>query len=309
MNHFLNSIYWKKVKEALGNKVYSADGTWFQTTKLPKVNKYIGYIPRADLNKIDLHEIYKVAKQQHCVYVSIDPDNLKDEIDFHEFVTRHSSLDIRKGRPTQLQATIVMDLTKREEELLSAMKQKHRYNIKIAKKNNVEVKIDNTKESINTFVNLHEETVTRQEYNDRDSNYIKKVWEVLNEIQVLNPEFETHIPETFIATAYFEGKPLGSWFLIGFGDTLYYPYGGSSEEHKNVMANYLLVWEVIKFGQQKGYKKLDLMGVLPDKSDGYSRFKVGFGGEEIEYADTIDIVIDPLMYKVMKSLSFLRGMV
>jgi len=202
-----------------------------------------------------------------------------------------------------------MDLTKREEELLSAMKQKHRYNIKIAKKNNVEVKIDNSKESINTFVKLHEETVTRQEYNDRDSNYIKKVWEVLNEIQVLDPGFETHIPETFIATAYFEGKPLGSWFLIGFGDTLYYPYGGSSEEHKNVMANYLLVWEVIKFGQHKGYKKLDLMGVLPDKSDGYSRFKVGFGGQEIEYADTIDLVIDPLIYKVVKSLSFLRNFI
>jgi len=305
MNHFLNSIYWKKVKEALGNKVYSADGTWFQTTKLPKINKYIGYIPRADLNRIDLNEIYKKAKEENCVYVSIDPDNLKnEEIEVHE-----SGLTIKKGRPTQLQATIVMDLTKREEELLSAMKQKHRYNIKIAKKNNVEIKIDNTKQSVETFVKLHEETVTRQEYNDRDSNYIKKVWEVLNELQVLHPEFETHIPETFIATAYFEGKPLASWFLIGFGDTLYYPYGGSSEENKNAMATYLLVWEVIKFGQQKGYKKLDLMGVLPDKSDGYSRFKVGFGGQEIEYADTVDIVIDPLMYKIIKGLSFLRNFV
>ncbi len=309
MNHFLNSIYWKKVKEALGNKVYDADGTWFQTTKLPKLNKYIGYIPRADLTKIDLNEICKKAKEENCVYVSIDPDNLKSEINENQLSTINHQLTTRKGRPTQLQATIIMDLTKREEELLSAMKQKHRYNIKIAKKNNVEIKIDNSKESVETFVKLHEETVTRQEYNDRDSSYIKKVWEVLNEIQVLHPDFESHIPETFIATAYFEGKPLASWFLIGFGDTLYYPYGGSSEENKNVMATYLLVWEVIKFGQQKGYKKLDLMGVLPDKSDGYSRFKVGFGGEEVVYADTVDIVIDPLMYKLVKSFSFLRNFI
>lgn len=302
MNHFLNSLYWEKVKEAQGNKVYKADGTWFQTTKVPFINKYIGYIPRADLTKINLHEIYKIGKRENCIFISIDPDNLKNA--HHEY--DHSGLIIKKGRPTQLQSTIIIDLTKREEDLLSAMKQKHRYNIKIAKKNNVEVKINNTKESLKDFLELHEKTVSRQGYNDRNSNYIKKVWEVLNELQVLHPEFESHIPETFIATAFYKEQALGSWFLIGYGDTLYYPYGGSSEEHKSVMANYLLVWDVIKFGQQKGYKHLDLMGVLSDKTDGYSRFKVGFGGNEIEYANTIDLVIEPKLYKVFKSLSFLR---
>ncbi|MEP7103947.1 MAG: peptidoglycan bridge formation glycyltransferase FemA/FemB family protein [Candidatus Dojkabacteria bacterium] len=296
--HFLNSIYWKKVKEALGNKVYDAGGTWFQTTPIPLINKSIGYIPRADLNKVNLQEIYNKAKEAGCVYVSIDPDNAKtiDGEGITEVNSHESTVKINKGRPTQLQRTVIINLEKREEELLAAMKQKHRYNLKIAKKNNVEIKISQSEDALNEFLKLHEETVSRQEYNDRDSEYIKKVWEVLNESSVVSHQK----PVTYIATAYYQQIPLGSWFLIGFGDTLYYPYGGSSDLHKKVMPIYLLVWEVIKFGQNHGYKKLDLMGIQKDKSDGYSRFKDGFGGDEVEYEDTIDLVINKFWYSILK---------
>jgi lipid II:glycine glycyltransferase (peptidoglycan interpeptide bridge formation enzyme) len=77
--------------------------------------------------------------------------------------------------------------------------------------------------------------------------------------------------------------------LLNFKDTLYYPYGGSSKIHPEVMANNLICWEAIKLGKKLGLKKFDMWGALgpnPSPSDpwyGFHRFKAGYGGKHIEF--------------------------
>lgn len=300
MKHLLQSTYWKEVKKALGNKVYDFDGGWFQTTKLPLVNKFVGYIPRIDLKTFSLDSLVQEAKKANCISVSIDPSNLNDEE-----INLGKSFKIVKGRATQMQNNVVISLDQSDEDLLKNMKQKHRYNIKVAEKHNVRVEISDSENALQEFLKLHGETVSRQKYKDRNNEYLKTVWSTLknNELEIAD---ETPL-DIKIATAYFENKALASWMIIGYGETLYYPYGGSSDENRNVMATYLLVWEVMKWGKNNTYKYLDTMGVQEDKSDGYSRFKSGFGGAEIKYKDTIDLVIDPLYYKTFKTLSFVRN--
>jgi peptidoglycan pentaglycine glycine transferase (the first glycine) len=339
MTHLLQSSYWKEVKKNLGNKVYDFNGGWFQTTKLPFLNKYVGYVPRIDLHAgLNYESLYAEAKKANCIFVSIEPMNVQENYRLDQPV---DNIMFAKGVPVQMQHNVILDLSQSEEELLSKMKQKHRYNIKLAEKNGVKVEISDSKESLDTFLALHEETVQRQKYNDRSSSYIKTVWETLNKpsafsLQPSNNEQlaisneqssskdqvtsdksieeqaneltsqQSNKLETKVAIAYYENEPISAWMLIGHNEILYYPYGGSSDKHRNVMATYLLVWEIIKWAKANGYKYFDLMGVLEDKSDGYSRFKTGFGGSEIKYMDTIDMVIDPLLYKVFKTLSFLR---
>lgn len=292
--NFLQSQYWRTIKEKLGNKTYSSGNVWFQTTKVPGLNRYIGYVPRPKLSEIDWNQLYEEGKKANCVYISIDPDDLK--VEGNRIQTEHT---LHQGTPTHLQENVILDISKTEDELLAAMKQKHRYNLKLAQKKNVVVKISGEEAMFEEFLKLYAETVKRQNYYGRSEEYLRTVWESLK-------QETTEKPLSLIATAYFEGKPLSSWMLFLYGDTIYYPYGGSSEENKNVMATYSLVWELIRWGKQNGYTKVDLWGIEPGSDDGFSRFKLGFGGEYIVYADTIDLVIDSNLYSSIKAAFKLR---
>lgn len=291
--NFLQSNNWKKTKEALGNKCYGVGEYFFQTTKLPYLNKSIGYMPRVDLNKVDFTELINQAKKASCVFVTIDPDNLATELNSLEFIKR-KGLNVDYGLPIHLPKTSIIDLSLDENTLLSNMKQKTRYNLKLAQKKGLNVVVSKEDSELETFINLYLETVKRQNYSGRSSKYLREVWN----------QFKDNV---FITTAYFEDKPLVSWFVIAYDNTLTYVYGGSSEEYKNLMAPYLVVWELIKYGKENGYIQLDLFGIKDNLSDGYSRFKTGFGGNTVEYAATVDIIIESNLYRFIKLLYKIRN--
>jgi len=284
--NFLQSEQWYKTKLDLGNKSFRVGEYFFQTTKIPYLNKYIGYMPRVDLNKLDLNELVLKAKEANCVFVTIDPENLKVDLDSLTLL-KGKNLNASYGLPIHLQNTVMINLEKSEEELLAEMKQKTRYNLKLAQKKGVKVVISNQESDLALFTNLYLETIKRQKYAGRSSKYLKKVWN----------NFKGNV---FIAAAYFENTVLASWFVIACDKTLTYVYGGSSEEYKNLMAPYLLEWELCKYGKEHGFKYLDLFGIKKDLSDGYSRFKNGFTPEIVEFADTVDLIIDPSLYSILK---------
>lgn len=293
--NFLQSEQWLKTKQELGNKTFKVGGYFFQTTKIPYLNKYIGYMPRVDLNKLNIEELINRAKSENCVFVTIDPENLKSELDSLSFF-RNKGINTDLGLPIHLQNTVMIDLEKSQEDLLAGMKQKTRYNLKLAQKKGVKVVISDEDPELALFTDLYLKTIKRQGYSGRSSNYLKTVWN----------NFKGNV---FIATAYYENTALASWFVIAYEDTLTYVYGGSSEEYKNLMAPYLLVWELSKYGKEKGFKSLDLFGIKKDLSDGYSRFKAGFGGDIIEFSDTVDLIIDSKMYSLIKLAYKLRNII
>lgn len=291
--NFLQSQQWFDTKTKLGNKCYSVGNYFFQTTKLPYVKKTIGYMPRVDLKKIDINELIHKAKEANCIFLTIDPENYKQDLDSIEFFNK-MNLIVAEGKPIHLQNTVLIDLNKSEEELLASMKQKTRYNLKLAQKKGLNVVISSENVEYEKFVELYLTTLKRQNYSGRSKNYLDTVWN----------EFKG---KSVIATVYYNSTPLASWFLIAYDNVLTYVYGGSSEEYKNLMGPYLLVWELVKFGKEKGYQYFDLFGVKKDLSDGYSRFKSGFGGKQIEYSDTVDLVIDSKLYSIFNFVYKLRN--
>jgi len=302
--HFLQSKYWREIKERLGNKTYEVGDYFFKTTKLPLLDKNVGYMPRPDLKKLDLEKLYIEGKKARCINIVIDPSNLKGELDKEQLDKFTNSKYLVERTPElqiHLQNNVVIDLNLADEELLKNMKQKHRYNLKLAQKKGVEVKIENSEESFKVFLKLYKETIGRQQYHGRNEHYLETAWKVLKEAE---SKEQTNLVQ--IATAYYQGEPLVSWFLINFDKTIYYPYGGSSEKDKNVMAPYALVWEIIQWGKKEGYASFDLFGIKEDTDDGYSRFKVGFGGTQLKYEDTLNLIIDRNLYSLFKVASAIR---
>jgi lipid II:glycine glycyltransferase (peptidoglycan interpeptide bridge formation enzyme) len=291
--NFLQSQEWFNTKLELGNNCYQVGNYFFQTTRIPILNKFVGYMPRVDITKIDIKDLLIKAEMADCVFVAIDPENLKKDINSVEFF-KQKAINSALGIPVHLQNTLVLNSEKSDEEFLSAMKQKTRYNLKLAQKKGLNVVISTEEGEFDVFIDLYLKTLKRQNYSGRSSEYIRTV----------RANFKNKV---FVATAYLNNTPLASWFLIEYDNTLTYVYGGSSEEYKNLMAPYLLVWEVFKFAKDKQIKFIDLFGVKNDLSDGYSRFKAGFGGELIEYADTVDIIIQPNIYTGLKTLQKIRN--
>ena len=138
------------------------------------------------------------------------------------------------------------------------------------------------------------ETASRQGFLPHSSAYYKKCFETLSKHNLAN-----------ILIAYYndgiKNEPLAAWMLFNKDNVLYYPYGTSSNEHRNLMPSNLLAWEAIKLGKDLNCTLFDMWGADNDETSswwGFTKFKLGYGGQMVKYIDSYDFVIEPLIYKI-----------
>lgn len=275
----------------------------FQLTlhKIPHTFLKIGYLPRSVFPSKEVTDyIYEYGKENFLVLIKVEPNIRAGEHNDDVKRIKDDKRVLHSPAPLFPKWTQTIDLTKSEDELLKQMKPKTRYNIRLAQKKGVTVKEESTDEGFETFIKLYFETTARQKYYGHNREY----HEIIS--QTLRPSI------SHILISYYEGKPLGAYELFLFNDVLYYPYGGSSLEHKEVMAPNLLMWEAIRFGKKHGAKSFDLWGSLAPNYDkdhmwsGFTRFKEGYGAEFTEMIGSYDIVVRPLIYKVFNIAQKIR---
>lgn len=210
---------------------------------------------------------------------------------------------VRSPHPLFPAWTQTLDLAPSEEELLKKLKSKTRYNLRLAQKKGVTVKEESTDQGFETFSKLYFETTKRQKYHGHDYHYHKVVWQRMKKSQAR------------ILIAYFKKTPLAAYELFYFNNVLYYPYGGTSELYRNLMASNLLMWEAILLGKKLGAKKFDMWGSLPPDYDmaspwaGFTRFKEGYGTEFEEFVGSYDLKIEERMYKLYNLAYKLRHII
>ena len=276
--HICQSPEWGEVKTKIGTPAVRVGEVQFTLHKVPLLPFNVGYCPKVDVEKIDWEKLKVAGKEHNCIFIKIESN---------EAVSRD---DIKKAKPIFATQTILLDLTKPEEELLVSMKQKTRYNVRLAQKKGVVVEERNDEESLEIFLKLQKETVKRQGFFVHPDSYYRTVWEVLR------PKGMAHL-----LIAQVENTPVVAWLLLKYQDTLYYPYGGSSTEFKKYMASNLMMWEAIKLGKKLGCKTFDVWGATDDKTDpwyGFTRFKLGYGGQLVSFPGAYDLVLKPVWYKV-----------
>ena len=196
----------------------------------------------------------------------------------------------------------VVDLTLSEEEILSGMKQKGRYNIKIAEEAGLTLTTSNLADSkeLNAFFDQYQKTGQRHKIAYRSKQYFTTLLEILGGKGY-----------ALACTVWHAQKPLASGIFILFGESALYLYGGSSDEDRNLMAPYLMHWEMIKYAKEKGLKEYNFLGVAPDDDQnhpwaGITRFKKQFGGEQVNIVGCFDLPVKPLEYKAFKIAESIR---
>lgn len=327
VSHPLQSYEWGEFREKTGVKVIRrgffekgklVKGFTLTIHKIPKTPFNIGYLPKGDLPDEDLvNELQKIGKEEKCIFVQLEPNVVLNHHSGEE-QSDNSGIDSGQARMTQLDLTpashplftkytFVLDLTKSEEELLKAMHPKARYNIKVAKKHGVEIIEDNSQIAFEEYWRLMKETTSRQNFYAHTKEYHKIQWEIFKEKKENKNGLESHL---FLAK--YQGKILTAWVLFVFKDTLYYPYGASSSENREVMASNLIMWEAVRFGKKLALKKFDMWGALgpnPDLKDpwyGFHNFKEKYGPSHIKFVGSYDLVINPVLYQGYKLADKLR---
>lgn len=205
----------------------------------------------------------------------------------------------------QPEHTLTLDLTKSEEEILSQMKQKGRYNIKIAEKNGIEIGYEQTAgEKLAEFYRLYSLTGKRHKITYRSEQYFKQLLEILG---------KSGYARVYTGCKSIEGKKttLAAAIMVYSGESAIYMFGSSSDEYKNLMAPYALHWQMIKDARNAGYKKYDFFGIAPDDNpnhpwSGITRFKKQFGGEQVDILGSYDLVFNPFYYKLFKTAEKMR---
>jgi len=297
VEHPLQSWEWGEFRKATGLKVVREGGMQVTIHPIPHTPWNIGYAPKiAKLGKDTGETIKKIANQNNCIFVKVEP---KIEIST-QYIVHSTELKQRgfvPGRPLFTKYNFVLDVTPSEEELLASFKQKTRYNIRLAEKRGVTVELDDSPAAFKRFLELTEETTKRQGFYAHGSEYFEKMWKLMG---------------AHILVAKYQGEIITTWMLFRFKDTLYYPYGASTREHREVMANNLVMWEAIKLAKRWGCKYLDMWGALgpnPDPKDpwiGFHNFKAGYSPRHVEYVGTWDYVARPLLYRLYRVGEWLR---
>lgn len=273
-----------------GNKLQSA--YQFTLHPIPFLKQYVGYFPKGPMpNAAMIKALLKVGKEKNIAFIKLEPNveltpKSKSQL---ENLKQLGLVNAKKSLFTKY--NFVLDLTRTEQEILAAMHPKTRYNIKVAQKNGVQVYESTNDKDFEIYLKLYFETTKRQKYYGHTPHYHRLVWKSLKENKMAR-----------VLIGKYQNEPLVAWMLLNFQDTLYYPYGGSSTKHKQVMTSNLVAWEAIKLGRKMGLKTFDMWGALgpnPDPADpwhGFHRFKAGYGARHVEYVGSFDLIINIGIY-------------
>jgi lipid II:glycine glycyltransferase (peptidoglycan interpeptide bridge formation enzyme) len=257
----------------------------------------------ARLRQRVLTDLQGLAKEKRAIFLKIDPDLQLGTGIPGEDSARKNPLGVSvlgelkshgwrfSDEQIQYRNTVILDITPTEDELLMNMKQKTRYNVRLAGRRGVEVRTGNLND-LGMLHNMYTETALRDGFAIRDDAYYLNVWRTFMESDMLTP-----------LIAMVEGDPVAALMLFQFARQAWYLHGMSRSAHREKMPNYLLQWEAIKKAKRAGCTRYDLWGA-PDVFDeddpmwGVFRFKDGFQGTVVRHIGAWDLPLRPTLYPI-----------
>lgn len=237
-------------------------------------------------------KIKEIGEENHCAFIRLRPDLLDSEENRKFFTDAGFRL-----APMHLAAenTVILDLTKPEEELLSNMRRQTRYEVKRALKLKIEVSHDNSEKIFHEFHQVQEETASRQGFIPPSSKTLFAFRNAFGE------NAQIYIAKTT------EGQPIAYGLILISGVNATYYEAASTELNRHLPGAYALQWQVIRDLKKQGIKHYNLWGIAPlDPSTGHpsthhrfsgvTTFKTGFGGDVINFVPAFDYVLSRPRY-------------
>jgi peptidoglycan pentaglycine glycine transferase (the first glycine) len=250
-----------------------------------------------------LDDLQTFARHQGAIFIKLDPDvvlgtgvpgepaavedltGLTVQADFKARGWHYS------GDQIQFRNTVLVDLVPTEAELLARMKQKTRYNIRLAERKGVMVRPGGMAD-LETLYLMYAETSVRDGFVIRDRSYYLGVWRTY---------MQDGLAEPLLAEV--DGQPVAAVVVFRFAGKAYYLHGMSRNLHREHMPNHLLQWEAMRRAKAAGCRIYDLWGApeVFNESDsmwGVFHFKEGLGGRVMRTLGAWDYPASAWLYRL-----------
>ena len=313
---FLESWQWGEFQEKIGHPVVRAAVVEGETvllcatviTHALPMRKHYLYVPYGPVMAGGIAHVQDVfaffaegvrekVANNNTLFVKAEPDER------FPFDMRRAGF-IKSEKSVQATETMVMDLALSEDELLANMKQKTRYNIKLAARKEVHiVSIADGHEAKRLFLTMLGDTAQRNEFRMHPQKHYQELMKMFLDADVKSRELAVRL-----LFACYKKEVLAVALVGFFGHRATYLHGASSEKHKEFMAPHLLHWEAIRAAKRMGYKEYDWWGIVTERTpkdqkekwEGFSRFKQGFAGRVVEYPGAHDLVLRRVWYNAYR---------
>ncbi len=308
---FTQSENWSNVKCEWGSErivIKNESGNIIGTMQIliknvPFMNTTFMYAPRgpvcdyhdfAVLKKI-MDKAKLLAKKYNAYMLKIDP--MLDYTDI-EAINNLKNLgfiynnDTPEDNTIQCQRNYILDIkNKSEDEVFSSFHSKWRYNIRLAERKEVFCGYYK-KEKLNDFCMLMQETGKRDGFAIRSKEYFERFFDAFGENARL---YMCYSPN---------GEAISGALSVRYGNRVSYIYGASSNEQRNLMPNYLMQWNMIKWAIESQCDIYDFMGIPHYDEEnhpnyGVYRFKRGFNGRVVRYAGEFDYIFSHTKHTVI----------
>jgi peptidoglycan pentaglycine glycine transferase (the first glycine) len=319
--HLLQSTAWGELKRQFGWDVErvvvgNLGAQVLFRNLLPGIT--LAYIPKGPVGLKSLTdsgwenflaEIDRLCKKKHAFILKIEPDaweyntkendNSKPDGSWVEPFFNASPVGLKVSQYSiQPPRTIMVNLASSEELILNRMKQKTRYNIRLAQRSDVKV---SPTDNLTLFAKMIQETGERDQFGVHDRHYYTRCF---NSFKPLG--------QCELLLASFDSEPLAMIMVFALGRRAWYLFGASRNKHRAKMPTYLLQWEAMRWAIQHGCETYDLWGVPDEDLEtleaqfstrsaglwGVYRFKRGFGGMLLRSPGPWDRIYNPGLYRL-----------
>lgn len=242
-----------------------------------------------------IRQLSNTARSHQATYLHLEPAVSSNS----PSARLYNDLDWKPAHSDQPEATWLLDLRPAEEELLAAMHEKMRYNIRLAERKGVVVQEERGENISEQFLTLLHQTANRKNIHPHPDAYFRKMLAQPDLVQAYSASQNNQL--------------LAMNIMLRFGDTVMYLHGASSDEGRNAMAPHLLQWHQICEAKRAGARWYDFGGIAPAGAGdthpwaGISRFKRGFGGQERRWLPSWEQPIRKLQYRLVRFRRRLRG--
>ena len=291
--NILQSTSWEKFLKDEGDEVYRLEGQNYSALCVLKHTPMGNYLmlpygPNIESGKdlkTALKEVQKLAEEKGAIFIRIEPTVALTEKTI-------AANNLKKVKNVDPQSTVVLDLTKSEDEILAGFDKKKRQYYRNYINKGITIRQSDKPEEIEIMFKFYEGLTEKRGFSLHEKSYMTN--------QLKQDFAKLYVIEL-------EGEPIGASLIYDYEDTRYYAYAAYSEQHKNNHTNDILLGKMIFDAKADGKTTFDFWGATTseDPNDpwyGFTKYKLSFGGEIKTYAGTYDIILNKTKYNLYTAL-------
>lgn len=295
--HFLQSRAWANFQTALGRQVYYSSDAGWAWMAAQRRERGINYLACSYGPVAKAQDLPKALASLKAAGTSLGVDFIRTEPTASE--SSKYLLGYSRIKDVQPSRTLVLDLSPSGETLKSGLSAGHRNRINGTARRGISIRLGGEAD-LPIFNAMLADTAKHSGVKFFGAEYFNKL------VNSLGLSAKLYIAEA-------EGQPVCAALCFDWQSTRYYAFAAAFQEpNRRLKASVSLVWQTILDAKSAGFSKFDFWGIAPEENSehswrGLTEFKVGFGGQPLDYAGTWDLPLRSAKYKAYNLYLKLKG--